>query len=184
MSTIKGDITFLFDEGVAFGESYDFTCAEASEAMRRLKKVVQARALLLATNVRVVRVAVKGIKADRIRVRGPANTWGHPRYALSLRNDGQRYFRRLRGCPDVLYKFDQLSLQGINGFREFNRVLAECGCQATSSIGGTEPIVKLEPYRRILLLAKNTKALSKKRLMALLGIEEGTEAFQSSKAKR
>jgi hypothetical protein len=36
MSLAKGDITFLFDESVAFKESYDFLCSDSAEAMRRL----------------------------------------------------------------------------------------------------------------------------------------------------
>lgn len=182
MSLTKGDITFLFDEGVTFKESYEFACADPTETMRRLKKVAQVRSSLLAANVQIIRLNVKGVKQENVRMLGVGDTCSNSRMALRLREDGKAYRRRLRGVPETAYKVGIVSSQASNALREFNRVLAGCQCQFKTTLGTIEPIKNLEIVDWTVLSWKSARKLPKRRLILLLGVDEGTQMFEKMKS--
>src|SRR5689334_11232802 len=80
-------ITFLFDEGQIFQESWELTDCYSEPLPTRLRRIANARLPLLASCVRIVQLKAKGYPLERVDLRGIGGAYAHPRYALKLMNE-------------------------------------------------------------------------------------------------
>jgi hypothetical protein len=122
-------------------------------------------------------------------MRGTGGEYANPRLALKLlRNstsDGcsQSNQRRLRGVPDTAFKNRVASAQARAAMQAFSRTLTECQCVVKARGCAEETVKDIRIDDWTVLLWKWAKKLSKRRLVELLGEEEGTKMFEARKAK-
>src|ERR1700733_9632420 len=95
----KSSMTFLFDAGQVFQESWELNDGYPEALPARLKRIANARMSLLAFCVRIVQLKAKGHPLERVDLRGYGGAFAHPRHALKLRDDGRSTSIFLRGVP-------------------------------------------------------------------------------------
>src|SRR5688500_18240510 len=113
-------ITFLFDSGQVFQESWELTDGHGTSLTARLKRIAQARLPLLAACVRIVQLKAKGHSLERVDLRGTGGVFAFPRDALKLTDDGYSSGIFLRGVPRDVYSKEGLTPKGLVAFRAFN----------------------------------------------------------------
>ena len=167
----KGVITFLFDDGQVFQESWELTEAHRDPLPARLRRLAQARLPLLAACVRVVQLKATGHPLERVSWRGTGGTFAHARDGLKLRDGGRNTSIILRGVPREVFASRGLTPTGLGSFREFNRTASECGCVIVRA-GEVRPITNLEPSHHTLFSYKKGRRATLRKLVSVLGDEE------------
>jgi hypothetical protein len=175
-------ITFLFDDGQVFQESWELTEAHRDTLPARLRRLAQARLPLLAACVRIVQLKAKGHPLERVSWRGRGGTFAHARDGLKLRDDGRSTGICLRGVPREVFASQGLTPTGLGSFREFNRTASECGCVI---VRGGEPrlVTKLEPSHHTLFSYKKGRRATLRKLVSILG-DEAAQHFWDDLKKR
>jgi hypothetical protein len=179
----KCAITFLFDDGQVFQESWELTEAHRDPLPARLRRLVQARLLLLAACVRIVQLKAKGHPLERISWRGTGGTFAHARDGLKLRDDGRSTGIILRGVPREVFTSRGVTPTGLGSFRELNRTVSECGCVIVRG-GEPQPITKLEPSHHTLFSYKKGRRATLRKLVSILGDEPAQQFWDELKKKQ
>lgn len=179
----KTVITFLFDEGQIFQESWELTDNYSESLSARLKRISNARLPLLASCVRIVQVKAKGHPLERVDLRGIGGAYAHARDALKLMNDDRSTSIFLRGVPGEVYARHELTPKGIAAFGTFSKTLNECGAVIIRH-GDAIPITKLWPSHATLYSYKKDKKATLRKLISILGDEEAQRVWQGLKKKR
>ncbi|HZZ79541.1 MAG TPA: hypothetical protein VFE62_13555 [Gemmataceae bacterium] len=103
----SGKIFYLLDLYQAqlyhFSESWDLQAPSDEEAMNRLIGIAQARLALLAPNLRIAKLTIKGNPLQRPLWRGTAGTFALPWDELLLRRNGLQTGRTLSGVSREFY---------------------------------------------------------------------------------
>jgi hypothetical protein len=176
-------ITFLFDDGQVFQESWELTEAHRDPLPARLRRLAQARLPLLAACVRIVQLKAKGHPLERISWRGTGGTFAHARDGLKLRDDGRSTGVVLRGVPREVFASRALTPTGVGSFREFNRAACACGCMIVRA-GEGRPVTKLGPFRHTLFSYKKGKRATLRKLVSILGEEEAQRFWTDLKNRQ
>jgi hypothetical protein len=176
-------ITFLFDDGQVFQESWELAEGHRDPLPARLRRVVHARLPLLASCVRIVQLKAKGHPLERVSWRGTGGAFAHARDALKLMDDGRSTSIFLRGVPREVFANRGLTPKGVVSFREFNRAASECGCVVVRS-GELRPVTKLEPIHHTLLSYKKGKRATLRKLVSILGDEVAQQFWDDLKKKQ
>jgi hypothetical protein len=121
-------VTFLFDDGQVFQESWELAEAHRDPLPARLRRLAQARLPPLAGSVRIVQVKAKGHPLERVSWRGTGGAFAQPRDGLKLMGGGRSTGICLRGFPREVFASRGVTPTGVGSFREFNRTASECGC--------------------------------------------------------
>jgi hypothetical protein len=175
-------ITFLFDGGQVFQESWELADGHRDPLPARLRRFAHARLPLLASCVRIVQLKAKGHSLERVSWRGTGGTFAHARDALKLMDGGRSTSIFLRGVPREVFASRGLTPQGFGSFREFNRTASECGCVIVRG-GEVRPITKLEPSHYTLFSYKKGKRATLRKLVSILGDEEAHRFWDDLKNK-
>lgn len=175
-------ITFLFDTGQVFQESWELA-GDGDPLPVRLKRVAQARLPLLAHSVRIVQLKAKGHPLERVDLRGTGGAFAHPRYALKLTDDGYSTGIFLRGIPKDVYANEGLTPRGLVAFRAFNTTLSQCGCVIMRS-GQAHRVTKLWPAHQTLFSYRKDKKATLRKLTSILGEEKAQQFWAELKKKR
>ena len=176
-------ITFLFDDGQVFQESWELREAHRDPLPARLRRLAQARLTLLAACVRVVQLKAKGHPLERVGWRGTGGTFAHARDGLKLRDDGRSTSICLRGVPREVFASRGLTPTGVGSFREFNRTAGECGCIIVRA-GEVRPVTKLEPFHHTLFSYKKGKRATLRKLVSILGDEPAQQFWADLKDRQ
>jgi hypothetical protein len=179
----KCTITFLFDTGQVFQESWELAEGHGDPLPVRLKRIAQARLPLLAACVRVVQLKAQGHPLERVDLRGTGGAFAHPRYALKLADDGYSTGIFLRGVPREVYAKEALTPSGMVAFRALNTVLTQCGCAIVRN-GQARPVTKLGPTRQTLFSYRKDKKATLRKLVSILGEEKAQQFWAELKKKR
>jgi len=179
-----GTLTFLFNSGQIVQESWHFNATSPEDAIKTLRLVAQARRVLLAASIRIALLKVTGQPPERVNWTGKGGIWASPRQALVLRHEGRAVKKQLRGVPQELCNGKGLTPDGLQAFQSFNRILNQCGCLIVRTNEQPETIRKLAPDHLVTLLWKKGIPATKKKIVALLGVEEGQRFWDSMKVTR
>jgi hypothetical protein len=175
-------ITFLFEGGQVFQESWELADGHHDPLPSRLRRFAQARLSLLAACVRIVQLKAKGHPLERVSWRGTGEAFAHPRDGLKLMDDGRSTGICLRGVPREVFAKRGLTPTGIVSFREFNGVASECGCMIVRG-GEPRPITKLEPIHYTLFSYKKGKRATLRKLVSILGDDAAQQFWDDLKAR-
>lgn len=176
-------ITFLFDDGQVFQESWELTEGHRDPLPARLRRLAQARLPLLAACVRIVQLKANGHPLERVSWRGTGGTFAHARDGLKLRDNGRSTGICLRGVPREVFTSRGVTPTGLGSFREFNRMPSECGCVIVRA-GEVCPITKLEPSHHTLFSYKKGRRATLRKLVSILGDEAAQHFWADLKAKQ
>lgn len=176
-----GTMTFLFDSGQIFQESWLFNAVAPTDAFSKLRQVAQARRALLGTSARIALLKVRGQPLERVNWRGTGGGRVMPRDTVVIRHDGMAVKKQLRGVPAEVFGVNGMTPQGHRAFQDFNRVLNQCGCVLALGGGRHEVIRNLVPTHESLVSWKRGKQATKKEIVALLGGEEGERFWAALK---
>jgi hypothetical protein len=175
-------ITFLFDDGQVFQESWEPADGHRDPLPARLRRIAQARLPLLASCVRIVQLKAKGHPLERVSWRGAGGAFAFPREAVKLRDDGRSTSIYLRGVPREVFTSRGLTPKGFASFREFARAASECGCVIVRE-GEVRPTMKLEPSHHTLFSYKKGKKATLRKLVSILGDEAAKQFWNDLKKK-
>lgn len=170
-------ITFLFDSGQVFQESWELADGHCDPLPAGLRRLAQARLPLLASCVRIVQLKAKGHSLERVSWRGTGGAFAHPRDALKLTDDGRSTSIFLRGVPREVFDNRGLTPRGVVSFRELNRAASEYGCVIVRG-DQTRPVTRLGPSYHSLFSYKKGKRATLRKLVSILG-EEAAQQFWS-----
>jgi len=179
----KGVITFFFDEGQVFQESWEMLDVHSESLAIRLKRIAIARLPLLASCVRVVQLKADGHPLERVNLKGKGSEFADPRTALSLTEGGRNVNIMLRGVPEDLFADKALTAAGLGFFQKFSSTVSDCSCIIVRR-NKAYPITDLEPGRETLLSSEATKKATRIRLNALLGKQETDRFWYSANNKQ
>ncbi len=179
-----GTITLLFNSGQIVQESWHFNTTSSEHAIKKLRLVAQARRALLAASIRIALLKVTGQPLERVNWPGSGGGWASPREAIVVRHEGRAVKKQLRGVPRELFTSKGLTPRGLQVFRDFNRTLNQCGCVIVRTDKPPETIRNLAPDYLLTLLWKKGIPATKKKIVALLGAEEGQRFWDSLKETR
>lgn len=178
----KSVITFLFDGGQVFQESWELADGHRDPLPSRLRRFAQARLSLLASCVRIVQLKVKGHPLERVSWRGSGGMFAHPRDGLTLLADHRSTSIILRGVPREVFTSRGLTPKGVVSFQEFNRTASECGCMIVRG-GEVRPVTKLEPFHHTQFSYKKGKRATLRKLVSILGDEAAHQFWDDLKTK-
>ncbi|MCE9533433.1 MAG: hypothetical protein K8T89_20260 [Planctomycetes bacterium] len=176
----KGVITFFFDEGQVFQESWEMMDVPGETLAARLKRLAKARLPLLATCVRIVQLKADGHPLERVNLRGSGGLVAAPRAALALVDGSTSLNILLRGVPEEVFVDGTLTAVGQVAFQKFSKTVSDCGCVNIRK-NEVRPIMNLEPFQEVLLSNEATKKATRQKLNSLLGKEETDRFWYSPK---
>ena len=179
-------ITFLFDSGQVFAESFNLTEPHPQSLPDRLNRIVQARLPLLAACVRIVRLKARSHPVQRVDIRGTGSEFAWPRDGLNLmRIGGNRMANNvcLRGIPDKFFDGDKLKPMGATAVANLGMAQKECGAFAVLQ-GEPWPITDLQVTGKTLLSYKKDKPATRHKLISILGKEKALLFWEELKKKK
>ena len=178
----KGVITFFFEEGQVFQESWEMTDVHPESLTVRLRRIALARLPLLASCVRIVQLKADGHPLERVSLKGIGGLFADPRAALALTDDGRSINIMLRGVPEEVFAEGTLTATGLCSFQKFSNTVNACGCVIVRK-NEVCPITKLEPIHETLLSHEASKKATRIKLNSLLGKQEADRFWYGSTNK-
>ena len=178
----KGVITFFFEEGQVFQESWEMMDVHPESLAVRLRRIALARLPLLASCVRIVQLKANGHPLERVSLKGIGGLFAGPRAALALTDDGRSMNIMLRGVPEEVFAEGTLTAIGLSSFQKFSDTVNDCGCVIFRK-NEVCPITKLEPIHETLLSHEASKKATRIKLNSLLGKQEADRFWYGSTNK-